>query len=165
MDKDDAGKLLYEESVLKDKVKSLLDNISNLAVCAMVERLVQNDVLKKYFIEDIITRDTDLINKLPESLLELAVGNFNKETIKLYLGNYAFLKIIATKGTDAQKTLLIKQFTDNINNNVNIDETMSILEVLEINREGDKNMIKGALQTFNTNNDDNIDKLISKFDK
>ena len=165
MDKDDAGKLLYEESVLKDKVKSLLNNISILAVCAMVERLAQNDVLKKYFIEDIITRDTDLINKLPESLLELAVGNFNKETIKSYLDNYAFLKIIATKGTDAQKTLLIKQFTDNINNNVNIDETMSILEVLEINREGDKNMIKGALQTFNTNNDDNIDKLISKFDK
>lgn len=165
MDKDDAGKLLYEESVLKDKVKSLLNNISNFAVCAMVERLAQNDVLKNYFIEDIITRDTDLINKLPESLLELAVGNFNKETIKSYLGNYAFLKIIATKGTDAQKTLLIKQFTDNINNNVNIDETMSILEALEINREGDKNMIKGALQTFNTNNDDNIDKLISKFDK
>lgn len=163
-DTDDTGKLLYEESVLKDKVKSLLDNISIFTVCAMVERLVQNDVLKKYFIEDIITRDTDLINKLPESLLELAVGNFNKETIKSYLDNYAFLKIIATKGTDTQKTLLIKQFTDNINNNVNIDETMSILEVIEINREGDKNMIKGALQTFNTNNDDNIDKLISKFD-
>ena len=163
MDKDVTGKLLYEESVLKDKVKSLLDNISIIAVCAMVERLVQNDVLKKYFIEDIITRDTDLINQLPESLLELAVGNFNKETIKSYLGNYAFLKIIATKGTDAQKTLLIKQFTDNINNNVNIDETMSILEIIEINREGDKNMIKGALQTFNTNNDENINILISKF--
>lgn len=164
MDKDDTGKLLYEESVLKDKVKSLLDNISNLAVCAMVERLVQNDVLKKYFIEDIITRDTDLINKLPESLLELAVGNFNKETMKSYLGNYAFLTIIANKGTDDQKTLLIKQFTENINKNANIEETMSILGTMEINKEGDRNMIKGALQTFNTSNDENINKLISKFD-
>ena len=41
---------------------------------------------------------------------------------------------------------------------------MPILGTMEINKEGDRNMIKGALQTFNTSNDENINKLISKFD-
>ena len=132
----------------------------------MIERLVNDILLKEYIINDITNRDLEYINVLPKSLLELAIDCFNQATASSFVNNMSFLTVVATKGTTEQKKELVKVLTDNINKKNRLKETFTILETIELEKTYNKQMLCSALQSYKdgvTNVDERVDFLITKF--
>mgnify|MGYP003299558801 CR=1 FL=1 len=162
------GTIVLPQDAIKNKIKSLLDNIDNIAVVAMIERLVNDILSKEYIINDITNRNLEYINALPKSLLELAIDCFNQETASSFVNNMSFLTVVATKGTTEQKKELVKVLTDNINKKNRLKETFTILETIELEKTYNKQMLCSALQSYKdgvTNVDERVDFLITKFNE
>lgn len=97
-------------------------------------------------------REAQYINELPVPLLNLAVGSFSEETAYSYEGNMEFLAVIASKGSVKQKNELVKILIDNINKKKYINETINILETIELSKDYNLKMICGGsaiLQKWN----------------
>ena len=164
--KDEAEKFAINETSIKNKIKSLLDNINNAEICKLIEQLIEDKYLKELVTENIISRDSEYINELPSFLLELAINSFTEDTASQYVNNINFLKVISSKGSVIQKNILTKILTENINNKTNINETFDILEILQLEKDYNKEMICGALKSYKDSlekTDDRIDELIKKF--
>lgn len=164
--KDEAEKFAINETSIKNKIKSLLDNINNAEICKLIEQLIEDKYLKELVTENIISRDSEYINELPSFLLELAINSFTEDTASQYVNNINFLKVISSKGSVTQKNILTKILTENINNKTNINETFDILEILQLEKDYNKEMICGALKSYKDSlgkTDDRIDELIKKF--
>lgn len=166
LQKSDNGEFLIDSKKINNKVVSLCDNISKPGIPELVESLIKDDYLKQLFIDTIKTRDSNYINTLPPSLFELAINSFSQKNSSQYENNTGFLSVVASKGSDDQKTEIVKMMTANINNKRKLDETHSILENLELTNKSNKTMLLGAIQSFkdSTPNDNRFDSLISKFE-
>lgn len=166
--KNDSGNYVIDKTKQISKINSLLDNISNNDIQTLIEQLIKEQSLKELIIEEIVKRETIYINELPQSLLNLAVDCFSKETASSYNENFNFLAVIASKGSTEQKKELVKILTENINNRKYINQTFNILNNLELKKEYNKKMLSGALQAYkedNTNDESRVDELIEKFSK
>lgn len=156
------------DSILQNKVKSLLDNISNPGVHKLIDEICVNDRVKQAITQDIIGRDATYVNQLPQSLLNLAISRFTIETSATYIDNMEFLSVIATKGSQEQKIELVKILTNKINQNKDIDKVLNILETIGLSKDYNKSMLYGALQSYKEssgNNNEQLNKIISKFSK
>lgn len=167
LQKDKNGAFAIDEDKIKNKVMSLCDNISNTKVSELINRLIKDEKVKQYFIETITTKDSDYINSLPQSLLELAVNSFSQENSTQFATNYGLLSVIALKGSVDQKTVIVKMMTENINKKKSLNETFGILEIIELTKKSNRTMLSGALQSYKESNpkDSRVDQLISKFEK
>ena len=157
---------INDNNDLKNKVKSLLDNIANQKVQKLIEDISGNDRMKQSIVEDIVTRDSTYINQLPQSLLTLAVSNFTTETAKNYVDNMGFLSVVASKGTQEQKDELVKILVEKINRGRNLEAVFNILEDIELSKDYNKSMIYGALESYKENSgakDERLDNFIAKF--
>ena len=146
---------------------SLCDNISKPEITKLIERLIKDNHIKPFFIEVITSKDSDYINSLPHSLLELATNSFNKENFSQFEKNTGFLSVVASKGSDDQKTEIVKMMTANINKTTNLDETFKVLDSIVLRKSYNKDMLKSALQAYKESNpkDSRVDALIAKFEK
>ena len=154
------------KDIVKTKIDSLLSSIKIPNVQDLIEQLVLDYSLKELIIESITNRDSTYINELPISLLDLAIGDFTKETSQLYENNMGFLSIIALKGTIPQKNELVNILTGNITDRKNIKETFDILETINLENDFNLKMLYGALQSYKINNntdDERINALIERF--
>jgi hypothetical protein len=118
--------------------------------------------------ENITSRDSEYINKLPNILLELAINSFTEDTVSLYEDNMDFLAVIASNGSTEQENILVRILTGKINNKKSINETFSILKILQLEKDHNKGMICGALKSYKDSSNETdieIDKLIEKFQK
>lgn len=167
LQKNDNGEFLIDSNKINNKVISLCDNILKPGIPELVESLIKDDDLKQLFINTIKTKDSNYINELPPSLFELAINSFSQDNSSQYKNNFGFLSVVASKGSDEQKTEIVKIMTANINNRKHLDETNSVLENLELTNTNNKTMLLGAIQSYkdSTPNDNRFDKLIPKFEK
>ena len=164
--KDGKEQFVIDTTTIKNKLSSLLDNIKNTEVQKLIEHLIVDDSLKEWVTENIIKREAQYINELPVPLLNLAVGSFSEETAYSYEGNMEFLAVIASKGSVKQKNELVKILIDNVNKKKYINETINILETIELSKDYNLKMICGALQSYKNGTeitDNRIDKLIEKY--
>ena len=165
--KDDKEQFVIATGVIKNKLSSLLDNIKNVEVQKLIERLIIDYSLKEWVTENIINRKAQYINELPISLLNLAINSFSEETAVSYENNMDFLAVIALKGSVDQKNELVKILTENVNKKKYINETFNIFETIELEKDYNKRMICSVLQSYKAGNkttDGRVDKLIEKFD-
>ena len=165
--KDDKEQFVIATDVIKNKLSSLLDNIKNVEVQKLIERLIIDYSLKEWVTENIINRKAQYINELPISLLNLAINSFSEETAVSYENNMDFLAVIALKGSVDQKNELVKILTENVNKKKYINETFNIFETIELEKDYNKRMICSVLQSYKAGNkttDGRVDKLIEKFD-
>ena len=164
--KDGKEQSVIDTNTIKNKLSSLLDNIKNVEVQKSIERLIVDNPIKEWVTENIIERDAQYINILPGALLKLAVNSFTEETAYSYEGNMEFLAVIASKGSVKQKNELVKILIDNVNKKKYINETINILETIELSKDYNLKMICGALQSYKNGTeitDNRIDKLIEKY--
>ena len=157
------------ENLIKNKIDSLLNNISNKNVQESIQRLTENPELKPVFIKNIVDKGSKFINDLPKSLLDLAVKSFNKETSSSYAENIDFLSVVAKNANSDQESEIAKILTEHINkNSKNIPRIFSILQEISFSEEHNKEKIHAALLLYkNSNNNINaeqLDNLILKYD-
>lgn len=161
------GTWAIEESVANSKIKTLLDKITEARVPKLILSLSEDDLCKKTIIHNIKGRSADYVNSLPEELFELAISAFSNENKEEFANNFEYLGIIASKGSEEQKTSVASLCTNNLNNNEKIPETLSILEKLELQTEASIKMISGTLETFKTTHPaahkEIIERLVEKF--
>ena len=167
LQKDNNGEFAIDKDKIKKKVTSLCDNISNPEITKLIERLIKDNNIKPFFIEVITAKDSSYINSLPNSLLELAINSFNQENFSQFAKNTGFLSVIASKGTDEQKTEIVKMMTENINKKNNLDDTFNVLDCIVLKKSYNKDMLRSALQAYKDSdpNDSRADALITKFEK
>ena len=167
LQKDENGVLVIDNEKIKNKVISLCNCISNPKVSELIEHLIKDESIKPYFIDTITNKGTEYINALPQSLLKLAVKSFSQENASQFANNYGFLSVVASRGSVGQKEEIAKMMTANINNKMNLDETFSVLENIELTKSSIKMMLSGALQSYKDSNPDDsrVDQLIKKFEK
>lgn len=161
------GTWAIEESVANSKIKTLLDKITEARVPKLILSLSEDDLCKKTIIHNIKGRSADYVNSLPEELFELAISAFSNENKEEFANNFEYLGIIASKGSEEQKTSVASLCTNNLNNNEKIPETLCILEKLELQTEASIKMISGTLETFKstypTVHKEIIGRLVEKF--
>lgn len=156
------------DSILQNKVESLLDNIGTTGIPQLIDELCVNVRVKQVITQDIIGRDATYVNQLSQSLLNLAISRFTIDTSTTYIDNMEFLSVIATKGSQEQKIELVKILTNKINQNKDIDKVLNILETIELSKDYNKSMLYGALQSYKEssgNNNEQLNKIISKFSR
>ena len=165
LQKDENGVYALDDNKIKNKVVSLCDNISKPGISDLIEHLIKDDKIKTFFIDVIKTKDANYINALPQSLLELAISCFSKENSSQFENNTGFLSVVASKGTDDQKTEIAKMMTENINKKRNLELTFSVLACIELKKTYNKDMLRGALQSYKDSNpnDNKVDDLIIRF--
>lgn len=156
------GNLYLSEEQIKMKIKSLLNHLSNNYIVLLVNQIISNSHVKQTVVAEIVGRDTKFINSLPTPLMNLAVEAFNANTAKAYANNYNYLVIIAQKGDDTQKTELVKLLATNIISNQNIQEVLSILEVIRIEKKTDKDLIVAQLNSYKENASATDDETVSR---
>lgn len=151
----------------KRKIKDLLDNITEEKVHSLIQSISSDALCRNLIIEDIKGRKSEYINNLPEDLLSLAINAFTNDNKDDFADNFDYLGIIASKGSEEQKTSVASLCTNNLNNNEKIPETLSILEKLELQTEASIKMISGTLETFKstypTVHKEIIGRLVEKF--
>ena len=111
------GTWAIEESVANSKIKTLLDKITEARVPKLILSLSEDDLCKKTIIHNIKGRSADYVNSLPEELFELAISAFSNENKEEFANNFEYLGIIASKGSEEQKTSVASLCTNNLNNN------------------------------------------------
>lgn len=165
LQKDENGVYALDDNKIKNKVVSLCDNISKPGISDLIEHLIKDDKIKTFFIDVIKTKDANYINALPQSLLELAISCFSKENSSQFENNEGYLSVVAIKGTDEQKTEIVKMMTENINKKRNLELTFSVLACIELKKTYNKDMLRGALQSYKDSNpnDNKVDDLIIRF--
>jgi len=168
--KEEDGTRYISDEQITNKIKLLLDNVSNSKVLALINNLIADDSIKQIVIDDIVNRDSAFINSLPQELLSFAINAFTSQAASNYSANYVYLAIIAKKGNDSQKTVLVKLLQNDINNNQNIEKVLSVLDALEITKLTDINLLLALLNSYKENSldendelNDRINSLISKF--
>ena len=151
----------------KRKIKDLLDNITEEKVHSLIQSISSDALCRNLIIEDIKGRKSEYINNLPKDLLSLAINAFTNDNKDDFADNFDYLGIIASNGSEEQKTGVASLCTNNLNNNEKITETLSILEKLELESEASIKMVSGALETFKsthpTDHKDIIESLVEKF--
>lgn len=166
--KNETEEFVIDKTLIKSKIKSLLDNIDNAEIYKLIEQLIADNLLKELVTENITSRDSEYINKLPNILLELAINSFTEDTVSLYEDNMDFLAVIASNGSTEQENILVRILTGKINNKKSINETFSILKILQLEKDHNKGMICGALKSYKDSSNETdieIDELIEKFQK
>lgn len=165
LQKEEDGTFKIDINRIKSKVASLCDNISKPGISDLIEHLIKDDKMKNFFIEVITAKDATYINALPQPLLELAINSFSKENSSQFENNTGFLSVVASKGTDDQKTEIAKMMTENINKKRNLELTFSVLACIELKKTYNKDMLRGALQSYKDSNpnDNKVDVLIIRF--
>lgn len=165
LQKDENGVYALDDSKIKNKVISLCENISKPGISNLIEHLIKDDKIKTFFIDVIKTKDAKYINELPQSLLGLAISCFSKENSSQFENNEGYLSVVAIKGTDEQKTEIVKMMTENINKKRNLELTFSVLACIELKKTYNKDMLRGALQSYKDSNpnDNKVDDLIIRF--
>ena len=161
------GTWTVEESVANNKIKSLLDKITEERVPTLILSLSEDELCKNTIINNIKGRNADYINSLPKELFTLAIGAFSNENKEDFANNFDYLGVVATSGNEEQKRDIVSLCTNNLNKNEKIAETLNILEKLELKSKASIKMISGALETFTSTHpakhEEIIEKLIKKF--
>lgn len=161
------GTWTVEESVANNKIRSLLDKITEERVPTLILSLSEDDLCKNTIINNIKGRNANYINSLPKELFTLAIGAFSNENKEDFANNFDYLGIVATAGNEEQKRDIVSLCTNNLNKNEKIAETLNILEKLELKSKASIKMISGALETFKSTHPalykETIEKLIEKF--
>lgn len=151
----------------KRKIKDLLDNITEEKVHSLIQSISSDALCRNLIIEDIKGRKSEYINNLPEDLLSLAINAFTNDNKDDFADNFDYLGIIASNGSEEQKTGVATLCTNNLNNNEQIPETLRILEKLDLESGASIKMIGGTLETFKTTHPaahkEIIERLVEKF--
>ena len=148
------GKLYLSQEQINEKIGSLLNNIATTNVTALVTKIIDDDNLKTAVANDIIKRDSAFINSLPQYLLTLAVDMFNNESVNDYTNNFTYLRIIAEKGSVSQKSVLVSTLIKHIDNNIHIEDVLSILKIIDLTSKEDKDLVVAHLNLYKKNHTD-----------
>lgn len=115
----------------KEKIKNMLDyalDKDSEVVYNLISNLSKEEEYKKQIIDIIKSKSSKEINCLPKNLLDLAIESFNKDTWSEFKSNNEFLSIIAQKGNKEKNKYLLKILEDKIENNEEIDITLSLID-------------------------------------
>jgi hypothetical protein len=149
--KKEDGTIHISEKQVINKIKSLLDKVLNPNVIPLINDIIVDVSIKQIVINDIVSRDSTLINSLPQELLDLAIKAYSNDSADNYSMNYVYLTVIAEKGDASQKSILIKSLWNNIYNKRNVQETFSIFEILELTKQTDIDLLLAHLNDFKEN--------------
>ncbi|MGL5563601.1 MAG: KAP family P-loop NTPase fold protein [Tannerellaceae bacterium] len=164
------GSLYLTSDQVNNKIKSLIDNIHNLNVTSLIIDIIANEDLKSVFVEDITSRDSEYINSLPSQLLTLAIGAFDKNSSNNFINNYAYLTIVAERGSSKQRSEIVRILSSNFLNNKDTQETLAVFEKMEKIGQKDGNIVIAQLEKYleSYGNDDKslndrVEKLLAAF--
>lgn len=161
------GDWLIQEEAAKRKIGDLLNNIAEEKVQPLILALSEDHLCKNIIINNIKGRNADYVNSLPKELFALAIGAFSNENKEDFADNFDYLGIVASNGSEEQKTGVASLCTNNLNKNEKIPETLSILEKLELESEASIKMISGTLETFKSTHPaahkEIVERLVEKF--
>lgn len=110
-------------SRIQDCILLIFENIDQMFNEQLVIDLCNDESYKTQVINDLTRRNSDFVNELPGSILPFVVNAFNDENKDAYRNNYEYLKVVVSKGGDAQKRSVKNMLTERIGNN-DVDPSM-----------------------------------------
>lgn len=144
------GKLYIAESQLQTKISQLVDiaTTNDKAKNILIE-FKEDVIIKPVIISNITPKTPEFINDLPAELSILAISAFTAENADVYADNYSYLKVVASKGSSAQKSTIVTLLQKKTIDNSNINEILEIIKLLSGIKVEDKNLLYSILQKYN----------------
>ena len=149
--KDKNNNLYISETQLQTKISQLVDiaTTNDKAKNILIE--LKEDIIIKPVIISIITRKTpEFINGLPTELSILAISAFTAENAEIYADNYSYLKVVAFKGSQGQKSTIVTLLQRKTIDDSNLSEILEIIKLLSGIKVADKNLLYSILQKHNS---------------
>lgn len=128
------GSFLVSEEKAKSKLRDLLTfapNDDSGKVYSLFDRLIKHKRYEDISKDLIIEKDSAFINNLPKSLLNIAIDSFNKDNHNDYSSNFEFMSAILRHGSKEQKHFVVLNLTDKLDKNIDIGNTLSLIETME----------------------------------